>query len=104
MSHGVRPRIGFVLERTLGHATHADNLRSSIGPSTAIDAVFSTVDYKPPAIPVIHNWTVQASLAARHAVREMGRESPLDALFVHTQVPAVLMPDVLARIPTVVSL
>ena len=34
----------------------------------------------------------------------MTREAPLDALFVHTQVPAMLIPDLLRRIPSVVSL
>ena len=34
----------------------------------------------------------------------MRRQGALDALFIHTQVPATLLPDVLSRIPTVVSL
>ena len=38
------------------------------------------------------------------AVRHAHREDPLDALFVHTQVPAVLLGRWMRRIPTVVSL
>jgi glycosyltransferase involved in cell wall biosynthesis len=34
----------------------------------------------------------------------MRGDGPIDAMFVHTQVPAILIPDVLRRIPTVVSL
>ena len=49
-SPAVRPRVGFVLERTLGHATHAQNLQAAIAPSTTIEPVFSTVDYESAAV------------------------------------------------------
>jgi len=47
---------------------------------------------------------VRAGLRARQAIRDIRRDGPLDAMFVHTQVPAILLPDLLRRIPTVVSL
>ncbi len=38
------------------------------------------------------------------AIRHARREKQFDAMFVHTQVPAVLIPDLVKRVPTVVSL
>ena len=59
----------------------------------------------PARIPVFNtNWTVRAGVRARHGIRRMQRTRPLDALFIHTQVPAMLAPDLMRRIPTVVSL
>jgi glycosyltransferase involved in cell wall biosynthesis len=50
------------------------------------------------------NWSVRAGVRARAAVRRANRADPLDALFVHSQVPAVLLGRWMRRIPTVVSL
>jgi glycosyltransferase involved in cell wall biosynthesis len=102
------PRVGFVLEQTLGHITHADNLARLIPPDPRIHAEFALVpfelDPRWARVPGHGNWTVRAGLRARRAVRALGRAGPLDALFVHTQVAATLMPDVLGRTPSVVSL
>ena len=99
-----RPRIGFVLEQSLGHAADAANLQRLIGAHHDIDAVFHTIADQPTRIPGLRNWTVQAGLQARRRIHEMGGVAKLDALFIHTQVAAMLLPDVLGRIPTVVSL
>ncbi len=102
------PRIGFVLEQTLGHVTHAQNLRALAAEGVPFEAVFAPVAYDvdrlPAKIPGYGNWTIRAGIRARSAVRDLKRGGPVDALFVHTQVPAILLPDVLRRIPTVVSL
>jgi glycosyltransferase involved in cell wall biosynthesis len=102
------PRIAFVLEQTLGHITHTANLRALVGASDDIRPVFAPIEYEvdgwPVRFPGYGNWTVRAGLRARRAVRAIRRDGPIDAMFVHTQVPAILMPDVLRRIPTVVSL
>ena len=103
-----RPRIGFVLEQTLGHVTHTDNLRRLVGPDPSIDAVFAEIPYDvsglPARVPGYGNWTVRAGLRTRRAIRQLRRGGHLDALFIHTQVPAIASPDHLRRIPTVVSL
>ena len=44
-------------------------------------------------VPGFGNWTVRAGLRARRAIRRLRRGGPLDALFIHTQVPAILSPD-----------
>jgi glycosyltransferase involved in cell wall biosynthesis len=102
------PRVGFVLEQTLGHVTHSANLQHLIGPDPEIDAVFEPIAFDVKGvssiIPGFGNWTVRAGVRARRAIRKLRRSGPVDALFVHTQVPAVLSPDHLKRIPTVVSL
>ncbi len=56
------------------------------------------------AIPGFGNWTVRAGIRARRAIRRLRRSGPVDALFIHTQVPAILVRDQVRRIPTVVSL
>jgi glycosyltransferase involved in cell wall biosynthesis len=102
------PRVAFVLEQTLGHVTHSANLRTLVGPNRAITPVFAPIPYDvsgwPARVPGYGNWTVRAGLRARRAVRAIRRDGPVDAMFVHTQVPAILLPDLLRRIPTVVSL
>lgn len=102
------PRIGFVVEQALGHATHADNLARFVADDPRILAEFAPIPYDPDPrferIPGYGNWTVRAGLRARRAVRRLGKSGRLDALFIHTQVPATLMPGVLKRIPSVVSL
>jgi glycosyltransferase involved in cell wall biosynthesis len=102
------PRVAFVLEQTLGHITHSANLRGLLATNTDITPVFAPIDYDvtgvPARVPGYGNWTIRAGLRARRAIRTIGRDGPLDAMFVHTQVPAILMPDLLRRTPTVVSL
>jgi glycosyltransferase involved in cell wall biosynthesis len=103
-----RPHVAFVLEQTLGHITHTDNLNRLIPGCDDIDATFVPVAFESAGwsarIPGYGNWTVRAGLRARRALRRVRAERSLDAMFVHTQVPAILMPDVVKRIPTVVSL
>ncbi len=108
MGRGWRPRVGFVLERALGHVTHAENLKRLLPAEPSIEAAVFEVDWTtdgwPGRIPVFNsNWTVRAGIRARRGIRSLHRARSLDSLFIHTQVPAVLSPDWLRRIPTVVS-
>jgi glycosyltransferase involved in cell wall biosynthesis len=102
------PRVAFVLEQTLGHITHTANLRALVGGIDDIKPVFATIEYEVDGwrarVPGYGNWTLRAGLRARRAVQGIRRDGPIDAMFVHTQVPAILIPDLLRRIPTVVSL
>jgi glycosyltransferase involved in cell wall biosynthesis len=97
-----------MLEQALGHVAHAENLRRLLPLFQSIDADIVQIGWEtrglPARVPVFNsNWTVRAGVRARRAVRQMQRRRPLDALFVHTQVPAVLLSDRMASIPTVVS-
>lgn len=103
------PNIGFVLEQALGHVTHAENLQRVINMDQTIRAHWCPIPYDTVGlaakIPIYNsNWTVRAGLRARRSIRTANRSSHLDALFVHTQVPAVLASNWLRRIPTVVSI
>lgn len=102
------PHVGFVLEQTLGHVVHAQNLRTCIVEDGRVDATFLPVPFDVGGlaahVPGYGNWTVRAGMRARRAVRGAHRDRPLDALFVHTQVPAVLLGRWMSRVPTVVSL
>ncbi len=105
----VAPRIGFVLEHSLGHTTHAANLARVLPENRSIRADLRAVPYDVTGlgnrVPVYNsNWTVRAGVLARHVIRQMDAEEPLAALFIHTQVPAVLAQSWMKRIPTVVSL
>ena len=98
-----------MLERSLGHITHADNLAKLLPGQDAISADLVELPWEATGLqsrlPVFStNWTVRSGIRARKAIRHLKRSGPLDALFIHTQVPAVLSPDHVRRIPTVVSL
>ena len=99
---------GFVLEQTLGHVTHSKNLLVNVSKDSSVNVVVAPIEFEasgPTAkLPLFNNWTVRAGMQARQAVRQMNEEQAIDALFVHTQVPAVLMTKWLKRIPTIVSL
>lgn len=102
-------RVGFVLETILGHGTHAANLQRLIPLVPGIRPEFHALDFEVEGlaarVPVFRsNWSVRGGLRARRALRRMQHEEPLDAVFVHTQVPAVLSMDRLRRQPSVVSI
>jgi len=104
-----RYRVGFLVEQALGHRVHAENLQQAVPRDPEIDARWGLVPYEVEGwaarLPLYRgNWTLRAGLRARRLIGAMAREGPLDALFVHTQVPAVLASDWLRRIPSVVSL
>lgn len=103
------PHVGFVLEQTLGHVTHSDNLRSIIPADDMVRATFLPIAFAAEGLaarlPLYgSNWSVRAGVRARGAIRRANRADHLDALFVHTQVPAVLLGRWMQRMPTVVSL
>lgn len=102
------PRVGFVLEQTLGHVTHADNLRAIVPDLGVVDPVFAPIAFDvrgwAARVPGFRNWTVRAGWRTRRAIARLDRGDHVRALFVHTQVLAVLGGRRLRRIPTIVSL
>jgi glycosyltransferase involved in cell wall biosynthesis len=100
------PKVAFVLEQTLGHITHSANLCALVPDIGVIDPIFLPVAFDVPrSLPVWSNWTVRAGIRADRALRSSReRGEPIDAIFVHTQVPAILLGRWMRRIPTVVSL
>lgn len=103
-------RYALVVEQTLGHVAHSRNLERAVA-RHRVDAELIKLDYRPaPALPRLEQlpglrtWSYQASREARARVREALRRRPLDGLFVHTQVAALLLPQLMRTVPTVVSL
>jgi glycosyltransferase involved in cell wall biosynthesis len=101
------PTVAFVLEQTLGHVTHSQNLRSLVPRDERITATFHPIEYElngwPARVPGYSNWTVRAGVRARRAIRNSNRAHDVRALFIHTQVPSILAARWMKRIPTVVS-
>jgi glycosyltransferase involved in cell wall biosynthesis len=100
--------IGFVIEHVLGHITHAKNLRQNVPADPDIRATWGLLHFETPGIGAYiplykSNWTVRAGLRARWAIKSMANERRLDALFFHSQAPAVLALDWIRRVPSIVS-
>jgi glycosyltransferase involved in cell wall biosynthesis len=100
---------GFLLEQALGHVTHAKNLLTNVARDPEVRPHWGLIDFEPTGIagkiPVYRsNWTVRAGVRAYREVARMNRQTKLDALFFHTQVPAILAQRWLRRIPGIVSL
>jgi glycosyltransferase involved in cell wall biosynthesis len=101
--------IGFVMEQSLGHITHSQNLHQYVKSDQEVRPIWGEIGFNPHGIgkliPVYkNNWTVRSGLHARRLITSMQQVSELDALLFHTQVPAVLAQDWLHYIPTVLSL
>lgn len=102
-------QFGFLLEQSLGHITHTKNLVANVALDPEVQAHWGLIDFDAKGLagklPVYRsNWTVRAGVRARREVARMNGQKKLDALFFHTQVPAVLAQSWLRRIPGIVSL
>jgi glycosyltransferase involved in cell wall biosynthesis len=100
---------GFLLEQALGHVTHAKNLLTNVALDPEVRAHWGLIDFGVTGvadkIPFYRsNWTLRAGVCAYREVARMNRQARLDALFFHTQVPAILAQRWLRKIPSIVSL
>jgi len=100
---------GFLLEQSLGHVTHTKNLLTNVAIDPEVHAHWGLIDFEATGvagrIPVYKsNWTVRAGVRAYREIARMNRQTKLDALFFHTQVPAILAQRWLRKIPGIVSL
>ena len=109
--------IGFIIEQALGHITHGQNLQTNVPKDPDVQAYWGFPAFETEGlaakIPVYKsNWTVRAGWRTRALLADMHRKAKLDAnlhgkldaLFFHTQVTAILSPDWLKRLPSIVSL
>jgi len=99
---------GFALEYSLGHTTHAQNLkrvmqgRPDIVP-TYVDLPYDGMPGAWTRLPGVRsNWSLRASLGAWLGLRGQARR--LDGALFHTQVTALLSAGLMRRMPSVVSL
>jgi glycosyltransferase involved in cell wall biosynthesis len=98
----------FVIEQGLGHVVHGMNLEKALEDQPDIDATILRV--RPgetrgiDPLPFLRNWSVQTSWATRSSLRSKLRVSPVDAVFIHTQVAALFAKSIMRDVPTIVSL
>lgn len=99
--------LAFVLEYSLGHTTHAQNLKRvlegdrSVCP-TYVDLPFHDTPGWWAGLPGVRaNWSVRASLGAYLGLR---RVKGLDGALFHTQVTSLFSTGIMRRVPSVVSL
>jgi glycosyltransferase involved in cell wall biosynthesis len=101
-------RLGFALEYSLGHTTHAQNLKrvleshSDIAP-TYVDLPYGGMTGAWTRLPGVRsNWSLRASLGAWLGLRRHARH--LDGALYHTQVTALFAAGLMRQSPSVVSL
>jgi len=101
-------RLGFALEYSLGHVTHAENLKGRLARDRGVHPTYVDLPYhRTPgwwsALPGVRsNWSLRASLGAYLALRR--RAESLDGALFHTQVTSLLSTGLMGRLPSVVSL
>ncbi len=100
--------LGFALEYSLGHITHAQNLkralegRADIVP-TYVDLPYDGMTGAWTRLPGVRsNWTLRASLGAWLGLR--GSAKRQQALLFHTQVTSLFSVGLMRRVPSVISL
>ena len=100
--------LGFALEYSLGHTTHAQNLKRVLAGDAAVRPVYVDLPYQDTPgrwtrLPGVRsNWSVRASLGAYLGLRpQAGR---LDAALFHTQVTSLFSAGLMRRCPSVISL
>lgn len=103
----IMKHFGFVMEQTLGHVTHHQNLARWVTESDDIRPTWLPItpegaDRWERLPGVRSNWSLKGSLRARDALR--GTKEPFDALFLHTQTVALFSVGIMRRVPSVVSL
>jgi glycosyltransferase involved in cell wall biosynthesis len=102
-----QPRLIMALEQSRRYAAHAWNLERAVRSERDLDV--RVIRVGPEAslrrrLPGLGNWSFRASLATKVGVRRRLAQREADALYIHSQVAALLMVDVMRRVPTVVSL
>ncbi len=102
-------RAAFVMEQTLGHVTHYQNLSMATQRQSAVLVSWILVPFATSALERIvpayrSNWSVRASYRARRQLGRVLSERHHDALFFHTQVTSLFSIGLMRRHPTVVSL
>jgi glycosyltransferase involved in cell wall biosynthesis len=101
-------RAAFVMEQTLGHVTHFQNLQEAVRGHADVSPTWLPIPFAEPPVagllPPLRNWSIRASVRARRALGRVLADSPHDALIFHTQVTALFSLGLMRRVPTIVSL
>ena len=101
-------RLGFALEYSLGHTTHAQNLKRVLETQpdivpTYVDLPYAGMTGAWTHLPGVRsNWSVRASLGAWLGLRRQARH--LDGALYHTQVTSLFAAGLMRQAPSVISL
>lgn len=100
------PRIGFLMEQTLGHVTFHANLERVVRLHPEIEPVWLPVPFNAndrfETAPLVRsNWTLKGSLRARALLKRAGK---LDRLMIHTPTIGLFALPWIRSIPTLISL
>jgi len=102
------PQFLFVLEQTQGHVAHSRNLERLLESDSRFEAGVVHVRQSTEAlsrhVPLLRNWSWQASRSARTTLKRRLKRGKLDGLLIHTQVAALLAKDIMRVVPTVISM
>jgi len=93
---GNRP-IAYLMEQTLGNATHYLNLRGAEPGLGVPGPRWLPIEYRPSALP----WTIMGGMLARRALAPILDE--VDGVFIHTMTLALTSVDLFRKKPTVLS-
>jgi len=102
-------RAAFVMEQTLGHVTHYQNLRAAVSRQTTVHPTWIPIPFETAGLqrwlPAFRdNWSFRASLRARGRVAHELARREHQALFFHSQVTSLFSSSLMRRVPSVVSL
>src|SRR5919201_170600 len=102
-------RVAFVMEQTLGHVTHSQNLHKALAERSDVLATWLPISFDVVGgaryVPLLRsNWSIRASWRARRALGAALRNAPHEALLFHTQVTSLFSVDLMYRYPTVICL
>jgi glycosyltransferase involved in cell wall biosynthesis len=106
---GTALRAAFVMEQTLGHVTHYQNLAAVVRGQAAVLPSWVLVPFATSGVERVipayaSNWSVRASYRARRQLGRVLAQREHHALFFHTQVTSLFSLGVMRRIPSVISL
>jgi glycosyltransferase involved in cell wall biosynthesis len=101
-------RVAFVVEQTLGHVTHYQNIRDVAARRTDLSPIWIPIAFDPGAtrlVPLLgRNWSARASLRSRRALDALPAADRPEAIFFHTQATALFSTAMMARVPAAVSI
>jgi glycosyltransferase involved in cell wall biosynthesis len=103
------PRVGFLMEQTLGHVTYARNLQAAFAVEGRLRPVWLPIPFAPGGLSdrlpgPARSWAVRGSLRACATLRRAGGPARFDAVLFHTQSVALLAPLLARRVPVILSL
>jgi hypothetical protein len=101
-------RVALVMEQTLGHVTHCQNVRAVVSRRRDIEPAWIPISFDPGTtrlMPLLgNNWTARASFRSRRALGGLQGAARPESILFHTQTTALFSVGIMERVPSVVSI